>query len=476
MVGQDGFHDFQGDFQVIIHNCFNYGIIIIIIIILYVLCCKRWRRQRSSSSFDKEFFTMNQSSNSSSSSSSSSSSRYPWVGSNKNNNRKLSFSPPLLTDKCVAKIKNVCVKGDVLYYLSTKLENEMNRKKFPRFWRGGANAPFKDAFSNLRWRGPFRKIVKLEVSDFASLKRDLPAVRGTTLYHYYDPVSHMHTKDDEDYRPKHRPPLNAAHAMWDILWLELVVVAFSSGFALNNIVYRDDFEKDDPVHGLCEIIRKTAFQNDIAPVHQDGCFDELIVVVASCDRHLTMLPAKLSAHILENVRVKIHDKFSSRESIEKNTVLLYGRTDTKQRKMLNVYDVFRELKSSLSINVTLWDDLILHKMISPAEQFFIVVNSWYVITPHGAFTCFWWPWLRRNATLHEIMGPCPKLHSDRNGRTYVNDEVAKLLEVKHLYRGGDNLWEKKVEREGMKDLSCKSHYTDPNFMTSPASVVRALQH
>ena len=37
-------------------------------------------------------------------------------------------------------------------------------------------------------------------------------------------------------------------------------------------------------------------------VHQDGCFEELLVVVASCDRHMSMLPTKILAHILGKVR------------------------------------------------------------------------------------------------------------------------------------------------------------------------------
>ena len=377
-------------------------------------------------------------------------------------------------DKCIAKIKDTCVKGDILYSADNHHTSQPFKVKFPRFWRGGANAPFKDAYSNLGWRGPFSRMVKLGVSEFAAFKRDLPYVPGTTLYHYYNPVSHTHK--EQNYQSKLRPPLNAAHAMWDIIWLELIV-AFSRQYnTVKNIVYREDFEEDDPVHGLCEIIRKAAYIDNVLKVHQDGCFEELLVVVASCDRHMSMLPTKISAHILGKVRGKIHEEFFPQNGYkEKKTVLLYGRTDTIQRKMLNVYDVYKEVKSSLSVNVTLWDELILHKMMLPAEQFHTITNSWYVITPHGAFTCFWWPWLKQNATLHEIMGPCPKLHSDRNGRTYVNEEVARLLDVKHLYQRGHNLWEKKVARDGMKELRCKSHYTDPNFITSPASVVKALK-
>ena len=223
-------------------------------------------------------------------------------------------------DKCIAKIKDTCVKGDILYSADNHHTSQPFKVKFPRFWRGGANAPFKDAYSNLGWRGPFSRMVKLGVSEFAAFKRDLPYVPGTTLYHYYNPVSHTHK--EQNYQSKLRPPLNAAHAMWDIIWLELIV-AFSRQYnTVKNIVYREDFEEDDPVHGLCEIIRKAAYIDNVLKVHQDGCFEELLVVVASCDRHMSMLPTKISAHILGKVRGKIHEEFFPQNGYkEKKTVL-----------------------------------------------------------------------------------------------------------------------------------------------------------
>ena len=91
--------------------------------------------------------------------------------------------------------------------------------------------------------------------------------------------------------------------------------------------------------------------------HAEGCFDELFVVVSSCDRHLDALPATIAASVLARARENIHAEISRsfHNYYKWNTsVLLYGRLDTKQRKMVNVVDVHRELVSASSfLDVTL---------------------------------------------------------------------------------------------------------------------------
>ena len=62
--------------------------------------------------------------------------------------RRRKVSTGSLADKCIAKIKDTCVKGDILYSADNHYTLQPFKVKFPRFWRGGANAPFKDAYSN----------------------------------------------------------------------------------------------------------------------------------------------------------------------------------------------------------------------------------------------------------------------------------------------------------------------------------------
>ena len=382
-----------------------------------------------------------------------------------------------LFGRCVAHMEDACVKEDVIYLSPGQnhgiVTQNAKRKRNAVFRRGGSNTPFGDSMSNLlHWRGPFREFVVLERANFTTLRRHLPTVRGRTLYRYYKTTSGENGIDDTPLESStSQQPLNAAHALWDTTWLELLVATFYFD-SIVNLHHSDDFNDDDPVHGLIRIILNAVLPKGLnEKKHAEGCFDELFVVVSSCDRHLDALPATIAASVLARARENVHAEVSRsfQNDYRWNTsVLLYGRLDTKQRKMVNVVDVHRELVSASSfLDVTLWDERVLTAMPSPMEQFRSILNSKYVITPHGAFTCFWWPWLRKDATLHEIMGPCPKLHSDRFGRTYVNDEVASLLGIRHLYRGEHNLWSRKVPREGTNVLSCESHYTDPNFWTSP---------
>ena len=125
--------------------------------------------------------------------------------------------------------------------------------------------------------------------------------------------------------------------------------------------------------------------------------------------------------------------FTPTPSSDPKLLILYGRTDSGRRRLLNLSLHFAALQERFrppSWRVLNWDE---HMAARPAdrkpsveEQIGLLRNAHILVTPHGAIPSVWGLLLRRGAAVYEIFSACMV-------RSWLKPDVMQALEIDHQY-------------------------------------------
>ena len=152
-------------------------------------------------------------------------------------------------------------------------------------------------------------------------------------------------------------------------------------------------------------------------------------------------------------------------------MLLYGRSDTRRRRLLNLTVHLAELHQRFgeTHSVVLWDDE-WKKRPPIARQAELIRHAEVLVTPHGAWPSVWGLFLRPGAAVVEVFSSCMT-------STWLPRHVLKELGVKHLVLNR-NLGDARIlvdARSGARVKGCVQWPNDPDiFIDPPAELARRV--
>lgn len=163
------------------------------------------------------------------------------------------------------------------------------------------------------------------------------------------------------------------------------------------------------------------------------------------------------------------------------TVLLYGRSDARRRRLINVTAHLSALRAllprSMGQSLVLWDDLWRRRRpLSVHHQVQVIRNTRMVVTLHGAWPSVWAFFLPEGSTVIEIFSACVL-------ESWLPPSLLAMLRVHHVVLNRRSLGVSHQlfdSRTGAKANGCRQWPWDPDVAIPPhelaSLVARLLRH
>eukprot|EP00966_Prymnesium_polylepis_P134014 3097636-Prymnesium_polylepis.1 len=267
---------------------------------------------------------------------------------------------------------------------------------------------------------------------------------------------------------------NMAHMLYDSLLHEADVATQEN---ITVVLGPRDAEGLSLAHELRRRLFAAAkFQPDMR-----GCFSHLYSYYEyawSCDRHMgryrgnasasTASPARLRS-ILALRRIAA---FHLDPLTRPRTAILYGRSDTSRRRLLNASEHAVALQRALPTwRIVTWDRWSRSEPTLEA-QIQLVRNAALIVTPHGAFPSVWGLFMRTGSCLCEIISACMS--------SWLPAHVMSALRVRHasLAEGRAHTRDPFIRkyrlpitfldpRSGQRVKGCTKYDADPDLLVEP---------
>jgi len=224
--------------------------------------------------------------------------------------------------------------------------------------------------------------------------------------------------DPEDVRT--RPLANMNHLLRDHLLHELDILARDPNVSI--VLGVADHWRSRPLNVVHELRRRVfataRVQFRSPPADNHGCFERLYTYPWSCDRDLQRWLGRRGRVSLRTLRRLLPPRapISGSPLNEGSSTLLYARTDTSRRRLLNAsahMQALREQLGGFGTRLVLWDD-VWRTQPSVLAQSAIIRDASQLITPHAAVCTreVWWapphgPAPRRPPRSAEVRSPRP---------------------------------------------------------------------
>jgi len=205
------------------------------------------------------------------------------------------------------------------------------------------------------------------------------------------------------------------------------------------------------------------------------CFERLTLTCATCGRMSPALGFEVFTAAIERYR-KVAFEYFKIAAPKLSTpphplrVTIYGRSDASRRRVSNIADVARHLRSwrDPPLLVTFIDEMVetgVYNNTLP-EVVSLMAQTDVLITPHGANT---WAtlFMPRRAAVIEIYGPC-------GPSTWISNTIVPALQLKHVTEA--NPWGERIAspRAG-NTTDCKDALITPDFTLDIAKLDDALK-